>query len=95
MTMIPSGVVAIRLQNCIKIESEPFFDADHPATGVPFPRRSTVVGRKRHIAVDTDGRLLMVNLTPADISDSADAQTIVAAIRKRWPWLKHLFADGL
>lgn len=28
-----------------------------------------IVGRKRHIAVDTDGRLLMVNLTTADISD--------------------------
>ena len=25
-----------------------------------------IVGRKRHVAVDTDGRLLMVNLTPAD-----------------------------
>lgn len=53
-----------------------------------------IVGRKRHIAVDTDGRLLMVNLTPADISDSAGAQTILVAIRKRWPWVKHLFADG-
>ena len=31
------------------------------------------VGRKRHIAVDTEGRLLMVNLTRADISDSAGA----------------------
>jgi hypothetical protein len=30
-----------------------------------------VVGRKRHLAVDTDGRLLMVNLITADISDSA------------------------
>lgn len=36
----------------------------------------------------------MVNLTTADISDSAGALAIVAAIRKRWPWLKHLFADG-
>ena len=53
-----------------------------------------IVGRKRHIAVDTDGRLLMVNLTPADISDSAGAQTILDGIRKRWPWVKHLFADG-
>jgi transposase len=53
-----------------------------------------LIGRKRHIAVDTDGRLLMVNLTPADISDSAGAQMILDAIRKRWPWLKHLFADG-
>ena len=53
-----------------------------------------VVGRKRHIAVDTDGRLLMVNLTTADIADSAGAQMILHAIRTRWPWLKHLFADG-
>ena len=52
------------------------------------------MGRKRHIAVDTDGRLLMVNLTPADISDSAGAQMILDGVRKRWPWLKHLFADG-
>jgi putative transposase len=53
-----------------------------------------IVGRKRHIAVDTDGRLLMVNLTTADISDSAGAQMILDSVRKRWPWLKHLFADS-
>ena len=53
-----------------------------------------IVGRKRHMAVDTDGRLLMVNLTTADISDSAGAQAILDAIRKRWPWVKHLFADA-
>jgi transposase len=53
-----------------------------------------IVGRKRHIAVDTDGRLLMVNLTTADVSDSAGAQAILEAIRKRWPWVKHLFAEG-
>ena len=53
-----------------------------------------IAGRKRHIAVDTDGRLLMINLTPADISDSAGAQMILDGVRKRWPWLKHLFADG-
>jgi len=59
-----------------------------------FDAGKKVVGRKRHVAVDTDGRLLMVNLTTADISDSAGAQVILAAIRRRWPWLKHLFADG-
>jgi transposase len=47
-----------------------------------------VVGHKRHIAVDTDGRLLMVNLTTADIADSAGAQAILDAVRKRWPWAK-------
>ena len=36
----------------------------------------------------------MVNLTRTNISDSAGAQQILDAIRKRWPWLKHFFADG-
>jgi transposase len=36
----------------------------------------------------------MVNLTTADISDSAGAQQILDAIRKHWPWIKHFFADG-
>ena len=59
-----------------------------------YDANKRVLGRKRHIAVDTDGRLLMVNLTTADISDSAGAQAILDAIRKRWPWVKHLFADS-
>ena len=53
-----------------------------------YDANKKIVGRKRHIAVDTDVRLLMVNLTTADISDSAGAQRIRDSIRKRWPWLK-------
>lgn len=53
-----------------------------------------IVGRKRHIAVDTDGRLLMVNLTPANVSDSAGAKLVLRALRQKWPWLKTLFADS-
>jgi transposase len=45
--------------------------------------------------VDTDGRLLMVKLTPADVRDAEGAEAIIKAIRQRWPWLKHLFADGV
>jgi putative transposase len=59
-----------------------------------YDANKKVTGRKRHVAVDTDGRLLMVNLTPADLCDSAGAQMILDAIRQRWPWLKHLFGDG-
>ncbi len=36
----------------------------------------------------------MINLTTADIANSAGAQIILDAIRRRWPWTKHLFADG-
>ena len=58
-----------------------------------FDGAKRTVGRKRvrHLArtngvrcltaVDTDGRLLMVGLTTADISDSAGAQAILTALR--------------
>jgi len=59
-----------------------------------YDANKKIIGRKRHVAVDTDDRLLMVNLTTTDISDSAGAMAILEAIRKRWPWIKHLFADG-
>ena len=62
-----------------------------PAPGAVrgFDGGKKTVGRKRHIVVDTDGRLLMMNLTPADISDSAGAQAILDALRTRWPWMTH------
>ena len=53
-----------------------------------------IVGRKRHIAVDTDGRLLMVNLTTAEIADSAGAQAVLDTVHTRWRWVRHLFADS-
>lgn len=49
---------------------------------------------QKDTAVDTDGSLLTVNLTRADISDNAGAQMTLDAVHKRWPRLKHLFAHG-
>jgi putative transposase len=68
--------------------------APRAAGGGGYDAAKKVRGRKRHVAVDTDGRLLMVNLTMADVQDAAGAEAIVKAIRRRWPWLRHLFADG-
>ena len=68
--------------------------APHAPGGGGYDAAKRTKGRKRHVAVDTDGRLLMVNLTTADVQDAAGAEEIVRAVRKRWPWLKHLFADG-
>jgi putative transposase len=59
-----------------------------------YDANKKITGRKRHIAVDTDGRLLMVNLTAASSSDSAGAQKVLDALKLRWPWLKRLFADS-
>ena len=36
----------------------------------------------------------MVNLTTADIADSTGAQAVLDALAKRWPRIKHLFADS-
>jgi putative transposase len=41
-----------------------------------------------------DGRLLVVNLTSADVADSTGAQLVFDAIVKRWPWVKHLFGNA-
>ena len=46
------------------------------------------------MAVDIDGRLLMVNLTTADIADGTGAQAVMDGLRLRWPWIEHLFGDG-
>lgn len=49
--------------------------------GYDAPKK--ISGRKRHITVDTDGRVLAVNLTPADIADSTGAQFILDALVER------------
>ena len=68
--------------------------APHAPEGGGYDAAKKLKGRKRHVAVDTDGRLLMVNLTAADVQDAAGAEAIIKDVRRRWPWLKHLFADG-
>ena len=75
------------------VDSQPI-KAPHAPGGGGYDAGKKLKGRKRHVAVDTDGRLLMVNLTAADVQDAQGAEAIVKAVRRRWPWLKHLFADG-
>ena len=53
-----------------------------------------VKGRKRHIVVDTIGLLLFVIVTAANIQDRDGACALIKAIRYRFPWLRHLFADS-
>lgn len=66
-----------------------------PAAGERgYDAHKKVKGRKRHIAVDTDGRLLAVNLTPADVADSTGAIKVLDALKERWPWVRHLFGDA-
>jgi transposase len=48
----------------------------------------------RHIVTDTCRFLIFVLVHAADIQDLDGAIDVPAAIRHRFPWLRHLFADG-
>ena len=64
------------------------------ALGVDFGR--VPPGKHRALLVDQAGwhSPQLSDRLCCNLSDSAGAQLILNGIRKRWPWLKHLFADG-
>ena len=53
-----------------------------------------IKGRKRHIVTDTLGLLVGAVVHAANIQDRDGAPDVLKSIRARWPWLRHLFADG-
>jgi putative transposase len=53
-----------------------------------------IKGRKRHIITDTLGLMLFVIVHSAAIQDRDGAVDVIKAIRYRYPWLRHVFADG-
>ena len=48
----------------------------------------------RHIVTDTQGLLVGAVIHAADIQDRDGATRVLSAIRNRYPWLRHVFADG-
>jgi transposase len=53
-----------------------------------------IKGRKRHIVVDTLGFMVGLIVHSADIQDRDGATAVLKTILNRWPWLRHIFADG-
>jgi putative transposase len=53
-----------------------------------------VKGRKRHIVTDTLGLMLFALIHAADVQDREGAPDLIKALRYRFPWLRHLFADS-
>lgn len=53
-----------------------------------------IKGRKRHIVVDTLGLMVGLVVHSADIQDRDGAPAVLKTIIRRWPWLRHIFADG-
>ena len=59
-----------------------------------FDAGKKVKGRKRHIVTDTLGLMLFGVIHSAGVQDRDGAPDVLKAIRYRFPWLRHLFADG-
>ena len=53
-----------------------------------------VSGRKRHILVDTLGLLLVLVVHTADVQDRDGLALVCRRLRRRFPWLRLIFADG-
>jgi putative transposase len=53
-----------------------------------------IKGRKRHILTDTLGLMVGSVVHAANIQDRDGAPAVLKTILKRWPWLRHVFADG-
>ena len=53
-----------------------------------------IKGRKRHIITDTLGLMVATVVHGADIQDRDGAPAVLASIRKPFPWLRHIVADG-
>ena len=51
-------------------------------------------GHKRHIVTDTLGLLVGLLVHGAQVQDRDGAPELLKTIRHRFPWLRHLFADG-
>jgi putative transposase len=59
-----------------------------------FDAGKKIKGRKRHILTDTLGLLLFVIVHAASVQDRDGAPDLLKAARHRFPWLRHVFADG-
>jgi transposase len=58
-----------------------------------FDANKKIKGRKRHVMVDTDGRALELQLTPASVQDRDGAVPLLQASRGPFPFVQHVFAD--
>jgi putative transposase len=54
-----------------------------------------IYGRKRHIVTDTNGLLLAVHVHPANVQDCHGAVARLERLRRRFPKLRHVFADRI
>lgn len=74
-------------------------DAQSVKCGAPqgargYDAAKKVLGRKRHLAVDIDGRLLAVEVTTANVQDQDGGIALVERLVRLCPWVETVVVDG-
>jgi transposase len=59
-----------------------------------FDAGKKVKGRKRHLAVDTLGLPIVIQITAANVQDRDQLAPILAEVHRRNPWITIAFVDG-
>ncbi len=67
---------------------------DAPDGDRGYDAAKKVLGRKRHLAVDTDGRLLAVDVTTADVQDQDGGLPLARRLVRLCPWIRTIVVDG-
>jgi putative transposase len=74
-------------------------DAQSVKCGAPHGERGydggkKVLGRKRHLVVDSGGRLLAVSVTPANVQAQDGGLALVKRLVRLYPWVETIVVDG-
>lgn len=77
----------------LRYSTRKVFDVLNHRGGRGYDAAKKVLGRKRHLVVNTLGLLLGVLVTPANVSDPAGAAQLLPAVVGRFGWLRHFWAD--
>ncbi len=81
-----SPTLAIVDAQAVKCDA-PLGERDHNAA-------KKIFRRKRHVVVDTDGRLLAVTVTTANVQDQDGGIALVRRLVRLCPWIKTVVVDG-
>jgi transposase len=65
-----------------------------PIDPIGYGAAKKVKGKKRHVIVDTLGRMLGLNVTPVDVQDRDGFLPLLKSVRRVFVFLERLFADG-
>ena len=75
------------------VDSQSVKTANQPG-GRGYDGGKKLTGRKRHLLVDTQGLLLAVLVTAANVSDAAGARQLLTGVARQFPRLAYLWADS-